>query len=344
MNANSHPHNLYTPPIRILVTVTYGQRWDLLRQALASAKSAGIDRAVVVDNGASIDIAQHARETFGEFVDVLRMGRNTGSAGGFKAGIRRALDSGADFILLLDDDNQIQAGCIAALSDAHQIYAQTVPVQSLAVLAYRSDRQAKVAVGMPASGMGKNTAAFLGFNVKDIPFKLFSRTAFGRRWMARRKVAAQIEVAFAPYSGMYFHRSVPEAHGLPDDRFVLYADDTDFSFRLTRAGGKIVLVTDAQLVDLERSWGLQTRFSNTFDALLLGEGDFRAFYSTRNNAYFEKWSRGDGIVRALNRAIYLLLLRTRAASIGRQQRLQLLLQAIRDGEMGRLGEHPDFPL
>ena len=337
--------NSNRPPFVCVVSVTYGQRWNLLRQALASAKNEGVERAVVVDNGAKVNIAELALEEFGTFADVVTMGRNTGSAGGFKAGIQRALDLGADYILLLDDDNELQSGCLHTLAATHEECCKRVPADRLAVLAYRSNWQTEVARNVPSNGMEGNRAAFLGFDFLDVPFKLFRRTPMGRKWIANRPMLNQVAVAIAPYSGMYFHRSVPEVHGLPDERFFLYADDSDFSYRLTSSKGKIVLATNAKLVDLELSWNMKARFSNTLDALLLGDGDFRAFYSTRNHAYFEGYrhaSRRDKMIRSINRAIYLTALRARAVMVGRKERLDLLLRAVQDGEAGRLGEHADF--
>jgi GT2 family glycosyltransferase len=328
-----------------MVTVTYAARWDLLQQALAAAQREGLDRAVVVDNGAAPDIAALAQAAFGAFVDVVTLERNTGSAGGFRAGLQRALALGASHLLLLDDDNEMQAGCLAALQAAHRDSLADVPQDKLAILAYRADRQTDAAANIPSSGMHGNRAAFFGFHVLDVPFKLFRRTPWGRRWIANRPVLARVVVDVAPYSGMYFHRAVPELLGLPDARFLLYADDTDFSYRLTRAGGAIVLATDASLRDLELSWNVKKRFGNTFDALLWGDGDFRAFYSTRNNAHFERQAAGaQHPVRALNRAVYLLALRARAMAAGRMARFRLLMRAVKDGEAGRLGEHADFPL
>lgn len=339
MSFQPHPSHITA------VTVTYGSRWHFLKQSIAAAQREGIQRMVVVDNGATEAIAALALSEFGSFVDVVTLPRNTGSAGGFKTGIQRALQLDTEFLLLLDDDNQVQPGCVSALSNAYHEYAHFVHPALLAVLAYRSDRQADAAADVPANGMNDDRSAFFGFNLRDLPFKIFRRTAWGQRWIAGRSACAQVPVAVAPYSGMYFHRSVPEANGLPDERFLLYADDTEFSFRLTRSGGKIILVTGAQLVDLELSWNVKARYSNTFDALLLGDGDFRAYYSTRNNAYFERWHRdGNRWIRALNRAIYLGVLRVRATMKKRQPRFQLLFDAIRDGEAGRLGEHPNFPL
>lgn len=328
-----------------VVTVTYGQRWPLLRQALESARREGIVRAVVVDNGSRDDVAARVHEAFGpEFCDVVPMGRNTGSAAGFKHGIERAMAGASEFILLLDDDNVLEPGCVAALHGAWQAQSLSLPASGLAMLAYRNDRMVDAAtLGRPVGGA---LTAFFGFRWSDVPFKLYRRVPLVRRRLASRPMLSEVVMSIAPYSGMLFHRSMIEAHGVPDERFVLYADDTEFSYRLTRAGGRIVLVTEGRITDLEPSWSTKSRHGSTFDALLCGGDDFRAFYSTRNNAYYERWARdrGGSLSRRLNRMIFLAVLGTRARMLGRMERLRLLRHAIAEGEAGRLGVDAAFPL
>jgi GT2 family glycosyltransferase len=328
-----------------VVTVTYGKRWPLLRQALESARREGIGRAVVVDNGSHEDVEALVREAFGpDFCELVVMGRNTGSAAGFKSGIERAMASGSEFILLLDDDNVLEPGCVAALHGAWQAQARAMPASGLAMLAYRADRMVDAAtLGKP---VGSAFTAFFGFRWSDVPFKIYRRVPLVRKRLAQRPVQSEIVMTIAPYSGMLFHRAVIEAHGVPDERFVLYADDTEFSYRLTRAGGKIMLVTEGRITDLEPSWSTKSRHGSTFDALLCGGDDFRAFYSTRNNAYYERWARdcGGSLSRRLNRMIFLGILGARARMLGRQDRLRLLRHAMAEGEAGRLGIDAAFPL
>ena len=56
-----------------------------------------------------------------------------------------------------------------------------------------------------------------------------------------------------PYGGLFFHRSIIDIIGLPDTNYFLYGDDFDFSYRITKKGGKIFLVTQSVIEDLEKS-------------------------------------------------------------------------------------------
>ena len=150
----------------------------------------------------------------------------------------------------------------------------------------------------------------------------------------------------APYSGMLFHSDVIHAHGFPNENLILYADDTEFSYRLTASGGEITLITEAQIKDLDRSWNVKSNFASSFDQWLQGGSDTRAFYAARNQAYFERVRKegGGGAVWRINRFIYLKLLWLRAIQTGRKQRFALLLNAIKNGESNMLGLDSRFPL
>ncbi|MEE8370334.1 MAG: glycosyltransferase, partial [Dehalococcoidia bacterium] len=56
---------------------------------------------VVIDNGSSGDDAQRLRERFADSAGIIANPKNLGFAGGCNIGIRKALASGAEFVLLL---------------------------------------------------------------------------------------------------------------------------------------------------------------------------------------------------------------------------------------------------
>lgn len=327
-----------------VVTVTYGERRNLLRQVLDALPAQGVDKVVVVDNGAHWPVKSELTAAYGDLVDVVEMGRNTGSAAGFAAGIQRALDLGAEYLWLLDDDNRPAPGCLAALADAYRDLRRTHALDRLAVLAFRPEHQADVAAGVPLTYVNPRRNSFRGFHVLDIPYKFWRRTPWGRP-RVRGALPAQVDLGVAPYSGLLLHRSVVERFGLPRADFVLYADDTEFTHRLTAAGGRIVLITAAAIEDLESSWTVRQSQGHSFGVLLHQGSDFRAYYSARNQAYFETYCRmRNGFMFTLNRGVYLAVLTVLAFVQGRRQRLGLVRQAERDGRAARLGPNPRFPL
>lgn len=333
------------PPCPVtVVTVTYGERRALLRQVLDALPAQGVGRAVVVDNGARWPVKDELAAAYGDFVDVVEMGRNTGSAGGFAAGVQRALKTGAEYIWLLDDDNRPAPECLAALSAAYQDLSGQHSADLLAVLAFRPEHQADVAAGVPLRYVNPRRNSFRGFHVLDIPYKFWRRTRWGRP-SASGGLPARVDLGVAPYSGLFFHRALVERFGLPRADFVLYADDAEFTYRLTHAGGRIALITAATIKDLESSWNLRDGASSSFGVLLKQGSDFRVYYGTRNGVFFSVYCRGrDTWMFRLNRWAYMGSLAVLARITGRTDRYRLVAEAVRDGLAARLGPHPRFPL
>lgn len=327
-----------------VVTVTYGERRALLRQVLDALPAQGVSRAVVVDNGARWPVKDELAAAYGDYVEVVEMGRNTGSAGGFAAGLQRALETGAEYIWLLDDDNRPAPDCLAALGAAYQDLRGQHSADLLAVLAFRPEHQADVAAGVPLRYVNPRPNSFRGFHVLDIPYKFWRRTPWGAP-RVRGTLPVRVDLAVAPYSGLFLHRALVERFGQPRADFVLYADDTEFSYRLTHAGGRIALITTAAIEDLESSWNLRDGASSSFGVLLNQGSDIRVYYGTRNGVYFEAHCRAhDRLMFTLNRWVYMAALAALAGTGGQRARLKLIQQAVRDGLAGHLGMHTRFPL
>jgi hypothetical protein len=269
--------------------------------------------------------------------------RNLGSAPGFRAGIEAACDAGAELILLLDDDNRLEPGCMAVLRAALDAASAQQPGRPVAVLGFRPENQVDIGAGLARATLHVN--AFFGFHLKHVPRKLWRRL---RRWSPARAAPPVVglgEVDVAPYSGMLFHAGLIEAIGLPDPRFVLYADDTEFSYRVTRQGGRLLVVTAGRISDIEASWNVKSRHASALSAWLHGGSDLGVFYAARNRACFERhvvehnrWMRG------LNRGVFLVAMRLAAARTGSLARYRLFRAAVADGEARRLGVKRGFEL
>ncbi|MFC7376330.1 glycosyltransferase [Brachybacterium sp. GCM10030267] len=103
----------------VAVVVTYN-REQLLRACLDAleAQERRPDAVVVIDN-ASSDLSGTVADEHPIGADVVHLRRNVGGAGGFAAGIARALARhGAQWIWLMDDDTIPRPGALSALLSA----------------------------------------------------------------------------------------------------------------------------------------------------------------------------------------------------------------------------------
>ena len=111
------------------VTVTYGNRFHLLKQVIDSALAEGISKVIVVDNNS----VTQSREKLKEYekglngkIKVLYLDDNYGSAGGFKRGLEEAYNhKECEYILVLDDDNLLEEGSFVKLK-ALNIYLENL--------------------------------------------------------------------------------------------------------------------------------------------------------------------------------------------------------------------------
>jgi GT2 family glycosyltransferase len=103
------------------VVLSWNGREDTLA-CLRSLEGEDVD-VIVVDNASEDGTAEAVTGA-----EVIRNERNLGYAGGMNTGIRRALERGADAVLLLNNDVEIEPGAIAALAAAAPGTAAVCPV------------------------------------------------------------------------------------------------------------------------------------------------------------------------------------------------------------------------
>jgi GT2 family glycosyltransferase len=328
-----------------MVTVTYGDRWGFLSGLLRYAEDTDlVHEVVVVDNGTAGDLRSRVHDAGMTKAVVVRHEQNLGSAPGYRAGIAAALERGATWLWLLDDDNLPRPDALPALADVVGRMSAERSVAEVAFLAIRPDHQTG-AGAPPLWRYHPRPGSYLGFHLLDVPNKVWRRCRSRSRPEPLPSSSSLVSVPFAPYSGLLLHRSLVDEIGLPRSDLVLYADDTEYSGRIPQTGGAIYLVPGACIDDLESSWNVcaHAASGSAVAAWLHGGSDLRVYYGVRNQVFLE--SREDRAWwRRLNRLAYLGLLGAMALGQGRLHRWRLVRTAAADGEAGRLGPHPDFPL
>ena len=331
-----HEHHI------IVVTVTYGDRWPHLLQVIPAVFQQGIvDQLLIVDNASEYDVAVKIRATFPQFLDrilVLPQTDNLGSAGGFSTGLKKAYDLNADFVYLIDDDNLPEDGALPIL------YEGWKNVQERGLLALLSFRYQnlpnlkKAAYGEEVRYFHDKPNSFLGFSVTNALAKL-SKPA--KVQAPGGELLPQVKILQAPYGGLFLPRATIDRIGFPNEDLYLYADDTEYSYRIIQQGGEILMLTASRLKDLETSWWSDSNSLNKkWSVPLLEEGGFKAYYSTRNLTWF-LWKNlsPNPVLFLFNGLIYLLYLLLMAIVSKRMKAFWTILRAVKDGLLGNLGKN-----
>lgn len=329
-------------PKIIAVTVTYGARWQHLEHViLAILMQSEVSTLVIVDNASNYDLTARIDEVFPQLKEkifVLKQNENLGSAGGFSIGLRKAYALEADFVYLIDDDNLPETSAIAILYQQWQLLQSD---QLIALLSFRYrnlPNLKKAAYGQQVRYFHDKPNSFLGFSL----FDTFSKLLRPKKIQASNgsSLLPIVEVKQAPYGGLFLPRATISRIGFPNDALFLYADDTEYSYRIIQNGGQIWMVTASKLADLETSWWSDEQTSKKkWAAPLLEEGGFKAYYSTRNLTWF-LWNNLSPrpvmfLINGLFYLGYLFLIALMSKKIGAYW---IVLKAVKDGLLRRLGK------
>ena len=126
------------------VTVTYGNRFHLLKQVIKACFKEGVDRMIIVDNASNENSKKQLKkyEENNERIKVIYLDKNTGSAGGYKRGLQEAYkDPICEFIWLLDDDNKPSMYALRALLKFWDELEEREKKKKMALLSIRSSRE-----------------------------------------------------------------------------------------------------------------------------------------------------------------------------------------------------------
>ena len=96
-----------TPPRVCIVVLAWNRRADTLECLRSLARVAEPEiRVILVDNASSDGTVEAARQEFPR-IELIETGENLGYTGGNNVGIRRALDLGAEYVLILNNDTVV---------------------------------------------------------------------------------------------------------------------------------------------------------------------------------------------------------------------------------------------
>ncbi len=320
-----------------VLIVTYNDRWQFLEQVLRRVRTLeGVANVVVVDNASAYDVADSCRKLSDSRIEVITNAENLGSAGGYKAGLKYFVDkTTAEFVWLLDDDNLPEPDALQKLIDTWGNIPGAEDYKALFSLRQDRAQHIKVAEGENADRFFLVKDSFMGFNLLRVPVNQYLKLR--DKFTTPKALKDKAKLPYAPYGGMFFHKKIVDLIGYPDERFFVYADDSEYTYRITAKGAVIWLIPASQITDIDKSYGVKY-VKHFYSSIYLDLWSFRTYYQVRNSVYFfNQINVRNKPLYQVNKWIFLKMQWMISRITSKQENYKRLLTAVNDGLAGRLG-------
>lgn len=181
---------------------------------------------LVVDNGSMDDSSSYLRQRF-PWAEFLENRQNLGFAKGQNVGIRHALERGAEYILVLNNDTVVSPSLLTDLLDV-VVPDRSIGIAGPKILYYYKKDKIWFAGGKVHLALG-NTRN-IGMNKRD-------SDAFNR----------VIEEDYQTGCAFLLRREIIDKVGTFDERYFAYWEDADLCLRVRKKGYKVVCVQRAKI-------------------------------------------------------------------------------------------------
>lgn len=302
------------------VIVTFNRKALLIECLEANlAQTRPLDRIILVDN-ASTDGTHELLADRGlldnDRIDYLRLDENLGGAGGFAHGMARAMEGGFAWMLLMDDDAVPDVDALEKLLDG--------------------------CAGLPAEMLDKPCALTTSVVGKTGEIDVLHRRRVDLSTLGSTALEAEAyslpvaEIDAGSFVGFMVSRATVDKVGLPRADFFIYYDDTEYSLRIRKAGGKIYLMPQSRIVHPEDQGDSKT-------ALRSPSYLWRNFYQLRNQiqTYRLYTSNGPILFYRVLKTLINMLVSVLFFQPDKWRRSRTFSRAIWDGYSGKLGKTID---
>lgn len=266
----------------------------------------------VVDNASSDSSMKTLRERYGQDgqVELLALDDNYGFSYANNVGIGRAKAWGADFVLLLNNDTEIAPDMLLRLAECAQRHPDSMIAPKIY---YYDDRRRLWSAGGSFSPVIRK-ASHIGLDETD-----------------EGQYDREKEIGFATGCCLLLPVSVVGKAGMLDERFFLYYEDTEYSFRLHELGISIFYCPQAVMY---HKVGASSKGADS---------PLCAYYIARNWLLCSRLHLGHRYplflaYYALNRTVCCLLW----LFLGKGALVRATLRGIRDYRKGRFGRAGDY--
>jgi GT2 family glycosyltransferase len=294
------------------IVLSWNGRQDTLECLESLTRVQGQDLGIIcVDNGSSDGSQAAVRERFPE-VELIEAGENLGYAGGNNLGIRRALELGAEWVMLVNNDASV---AVDVLDGFERAAAVRPHAGILAGKVYFADRPQTVWFA------GQRVSELLGYSGRPRGYGRPDGPSYEAICSTGRAVGALMAIS----------RAAIERVGLLEEDLFAYVEDVDWALRVREAGFEVVFAPAA------RAW-------HRVSASTGGEAasTHTLYYGVRNTVTVLERRRPLGSLgNALRRGAILITFSLHALTrLDRRRALRAVRAGYGDARAGRLGPRP----
>lgn len=250
-------------------------------------------------------------------IHYVRMHKNTGGAGGFQEGVKRAYETGFDWIWLMDDDAEPTSKCLEIL--LKEIFGNKL----MAVC--------PLIVGISPTGEEK---------IQFYHHKLIRKSLFLReKWLrSSDKVLNKgiVRLDANAFVGPLIHRNVISGIGFPDMDYFIVGDDTEYTYRISK---KYSLYLIPEAVIKHKDENVLTKFGRIPLSIY-----WKQYYRIRNIIFFE--SKHNSKYTALLMGSYIIVRKSLGIILHKEEkkvyRLKVVFRGVVDGFKGLMGRNDEM--
>ena len=180
---------------------------------------------VVLDNESTDGSVEALRAAFPE-VQIIELQDNRGYAGNNNVGIAAAIEQGADWVFVLNEDTMLAAECLANLVEAGE---SDPTIGIVGPMVYHHD----------APDVIQSAGGVLGPRWDSIHL--------GRDELDQGQFSDTREVEWISGCGILVRREAIEQMGAIDERYFYFWEETEWCMRIGRGGWKVVHVPAAKM-------------------------------------------------------------------------------------------------
>lgn len=302
---------------RVYIIILNWNNWQETVDCIESCQKLAYPHFVIliVDNGSTDDSEEILKREF-PGIQLIQTGQNLGYSGGNNTGIRHALERGADYVWLLNNDTVVDPHCLAKMVQAAE-EDEKIGIVGSKIFYHRPPDTLWYAGGdidLAAGGLTRH----IGQDEKDHgKYDRAGETGYitGCSLLARKEMIASI--------------------GPLEEKYFLYFEDADWSLRARQQGWRLFYQPEARLWHKEGAQS-ERSYANHF-----------IYYFIRNRFFFVRRFAPQNMVRChllqVKTSLFFLKQALGRGPVPAWKTLRLVLAAYRDFFLeNRMGARKDL--